>query len=90
MSPLQIALYAYAGMSLLTAGLFAWDKWRAGAQRRRVPERRLHLFELFGGFPGALLGMQLFRHKRRKPSYWSVTLGITALHLVVWIWLWRR
>lgn len=45
------------------------DKRSAIHGRRRTPEARLHLWELLGGWPGALLAMLLFRHKIRKPSY---------------------
>lgn len=75
-----VPLYAIA--SLLTLAVFGVDKRRARAGARRVPERTLHLLELCGGWPGALLGMQLFRHKRRKARYFLVTALIAAAHLV--------
>lgn len=76
----------YACASLLTLLAFASDKRRARRGARRVPEARLHLLEVLGGFPGALLAMGWVRHKRRKPSYWLVTLAIAAVHLAAW-WL---
>lgn len=76
---------AYAGASLVTFVLFAWDKNRAARQGRRVPESVLHTCELLGGWPGALLAMQAVKHKRRKPSYWLVTVAITVLHAAVWV-----
>jgi uncharacterized membrane protein YsdA (DUF1294 family) len=57
------------------------DKRAARLGRRRTPERTLHLLELIGGWPGALLAMKVFRHKTRKASYFLVT----ALIVVVWI-----
>ncbi|WP_286220601.1 cold shock and DUF1294 domain-containing protein [Marinobacter apostichopi] len=60
---------AYAAMSLLALIMYAIDKAAAVKGRRRVPENRLHLFELLGGWPGALIGQQLFRHKTRKGSF---------------------
>lgn len=60
---------AYAVMSLLALITYAIDKAAAVKGRRRVPENRLHLFELLGGWPGALIGQQLFRHKTRKKSF---------------------
>ena len=80
--PHVLAIYLVA--SLLTLGAFAFDKRRARLGRRRVPEATLHALELVGGWPGALVAMQLVRHKRRKPSYWLVTLAIAALHLAAW------
>lgn len=60
---------AYAGMSLLSLAMYALDKAAAVKGHRRVPENRLHLFELLCGWPGALIGQQLFRHKTRKRSF---------------------
>ncbi|MBW4934126.1 DUF1294 domain-containing protein [Marinobacter sp. F4206] len=60
---------AYAGMSLLALVTYGIDKAAAVKGHRRVPENRLHLFELLCGWPGALIAQQLFRHKTRKGSF---------------------
>lgn len=78
----------YLVMSLLVFLLYAIDKRAAGKGNRRIPERRLHGFELFCGWPGALVGQQLFRHKTRKLSFqigfWlCVMLNIGALGLLL-------
>lgn len=75
---------AYLGMSLLAFVLYAIDKGAAQKGDRRVPESRLHWFELLCGWPGAFMGQQLFRHKTRKGSFqfvfWlSVVLNLAAL-----------
>ena len=62
------------------------DKSAARAGRRRTPERTLHLLELAGGWPGALVGMFLFHHKIRKPSYFLVTAIIIAAWIAAAIW----
>lgn len=41
-------------MSLLTVAAYAWDKRQAVRGEWRIPESRLHLLELCGGWPGAL------------------------------------
>ncbi len=49
---------------------------------------RLHLLELLGGWPGAFLAQQVFRHKTRKLSFQLVFWGIVLLHQLFWIdWL---
>lgn len=45
------------------------DKWLAVKQNPRIPEAQLIAPTLFGGFPGILLGMALFRHKTKKRSF---------------------
>jgi uncharacterized membrane protein YsdA (DUF1294 family) len=88
------ALYvaiACAAMSLLAIALYGFDKRRAENGGRRVRERTLHLVELFGGWPGALIAMRLFRHKTRKLSFLLVTWTIAAAHLVgLWLLLRSR
>lgn len=88
-APLALAsLYAFVSLATLVA--FGVDKRRARLGARRVPERTLHLLEVAGGWPGALLGMQLFRHKRRKARYFVVTGVIALAHAGGWIaWLVR-
>ena len=36
---------------------------------RRTPENTLHLVAVFGGWPGALVAQDLFRHKSSKASF---------------------
>ncbi|WP_426110718.1 DUF1294 domain-containing protein [Pseudomonas sp. DSP3-2-2] len=75
----------YLGMSLLTFGLYWRDKRQARLDGWRTPEKVLHGAELLGGWPGALLAQQVFRHKTRKVSYQLVFWLIILLHQVVWI-----
>ena len=84
------AAAAYGVASLLALAAFAWDKAAAARGARRIPERNLHLLELLGGWPGAILGALLFRHKTRKGSYLAVTAMVVLLHLAGWWWFLRR
>ena len=79
----------YAVMSLITFAAYGIDKRRATRDKRRISERTLHLLELAGGWPGALAGQTLFRHKRRKPSYMVLFIGIILLHAAAWYLCWR-
>lgn len=89
MSSIQWAMVAALGVVNLLAFLaHGLDKRAAIRGHRRIPEARLHLLELLGGWPGALLAMTFFRHKTRKFSYllvlgaiilaWIVGIGVLA------------
>ena len=62
-------LFTYLGLSFAAFLAYAFDKSAAVAGNWRTPEQTLHLFSLFGGWPGALLAQQLLRHKTSKPSF---------------------
>ncbi len=70
-------LLAYALASVLALLLYGLDKRSALRGARRTPENSLHLVEALGGWPGALLAQQLFRHKTRKLAY-QLVLGHRA------------
>ncbi|KPZ15695.1 putative family protein [Pseudomonas syringae pv. viburni] len=60
----------------------------AGNGGQRTPENVLHTVELLGGWPGALLAQQVFRHKTRKVSFQVVFWLIVLVHQALWIdWL---
>ncbi|MDO7904136.1 DUF1294 domain-containing protein [Pseudomonas sp. K1(2024)] len=85
---LPLALYPLA--SLVCLALYWQDKRQARQLGRRIPEKVLHASELLGGWPGALVAQQLFRHKTRKVSYQVVFWGIVVVHQAVWadyLWL---
>ena len=79
-------LGGYAALSLLTFGVYAWDKLQAKRAGRRVPELRLHALSLAGGFAGAALAMVLVRHKTQKLVFQTmITLAVLA-HGAFWLW----
>ncbi|KOY02607.1 DUF1294 domain-containing protein [Pseudomonas nunensis] len=80
-----IALAAYGVVSLIAFFLYWSDKRKARADTWRTPENVLHAMELAGGWPGALLAQQVFRHKTRKVSFQLVFWLIVLLHQVFWI-----
>ena len=77
-------------MSVVAFVAYGIDKRRAARGERRIPEARLHGIELLGGWPGALLGARVFRHKTRKGSYRIVRGLIVVAHLVAWGWFLGR
>lgn len=80
-----VPLAIYLVMSLLAAFLYWRDKRQARADGWRTPEKFLHAVELLGGWPGALIAQQLFRHKTRKVSFQLVFWLIVLLHQVFWV-----
>lgn len=54
---------------------YGWDKRQATRGGKRISERRLHQLSLWGGWPGAWFGQQVFRHKTQKGSF------------LIWFWL---
>ncbi len=85
---LAVAGAWYALLSLVTLVAFAHDKRRAIKGRHRTAEKTLHLLELAGGWPGALLAMKLVRHKNAKAKFFLVTWAIALLHAGAWAALW--
>lgn len=83
--PLILGVLAawYLLSSIFTFAVFGHDKHSARRQRRRVPEKRLHLLELIGGFPGAWLAIMLFHHKSRKASFLAVSTFCSLANVVV-------
>ena len=65
--------------SILAFVLMGRDKWRAASHGWRIPEKTLFLSAALGGSLGAILGMQLFRHKTK---HWSFRLGMPAILIV--------
>lgn len=79
-------------LSALSYVLFAIDKRRAQSDAWRIPEATLHLCELAGGWPGAVLAQHYARHKSAKLSYRCVLWLIIAAHNYVaidWLLGWR-
>ena len=79
------ALGIYPVVSLIAFGLYGYDKKQARLQQQRTPEKLLHGVELLGGWPGALVAQQVFRHKTRKVSYQVVFWLIVLLHELYWM-----
>lgn len=56
-------------VNVLTLLVYGGDKLAAVKAWRRVPEVTLLAFGFVGGWPGAMLGQQLFRHKTQKQPF---------------------
>ena len=82
------ALYGAASIAAFAA--YGIDKAAARRQAHRISEQTLLILGLVGGWPGALVAQQLFRHKTRKRSFrrafWG-TVGVNVLALAAYVYL---
>ncbi|GEA04284.1 DNA-binding protein [Alteromonas sp. KUL17] len=78
-----IVSIVYGAVSLLTILFYGIDKSAAKKEKRRVSEAKLHILSLLGGWPGALLAQQIFKHKRSKSSFMRVYWVTVLVNLIL-------
>ncbi len=83
----QYIFYYLLAINLITFLVFVWDKQRAIYNQRRVPERVLWLLSLLGGSLGALIAVELAKHKRRKASFILILALIMLFQIIIAYWL---
>mgnify|MGYP000275623840 CR=1 FL=1 len=76
-------LLVVAVMSLICFLAYGWDKRQAGLGGWRVSEQSLHVMELLGGWPGALMGQRRFRHKTQKLRFRIIFWLMVSLHVSI-------
>lgn len=64
-APIWLAL----AINATTIVLYVIDKMAAINSRQRISENHLHLFSIFGGWPGAFLAQQACRHKIKDRAF---------------------
>ena len=79
-----IPFFSYWILSILTMFLYGTDKAHAATHRWRVPELYFHILEMMGGWPGALIAQNDFRHKTRPSAYLWILWGIITIHMMAW------
>lgn len=81
----------FTTLSVVTFLVFGFDKWRATGSKRRVSEFSLALLGAIGGWPGGLIGMNVFRHKTAKFTFkLKYSLALIPFAVEIWVWLhWR-
>lgn len=80
-----LALY-----NVVIIAVYGWDKLRAKRGGRRTPENTLLWLAACFGAAGALLAIQLFRHKSRKPRF---AVGVPVMLVAqggIILWGWSR
>ena len=81
----------YGAASVVAFVVYGADKSAARRAGPRVSERTLLALGLVGGWPGALVAQQVFRHKTRKRTFrrafWTtVLLNVVVLALLIaWV-----
>ena len=67
-----ILLASYCLFSGVAFFLYRADKSAAEQGRWRTPESTLHMIDLLGGWPGALVARRAFRHKTTKQPFRTI------------------
>ncbi|MBQ9270284.1 MAG: DUF1294 domain-containing protein [Oscillospiraceae bacterium] len=76
---MKLLIIYLAVVNIAAFMLMGIDKRRAKRGAWRIPERTLFLPAILGGSLGAILGMQVFRHKTRHRQF---TVGMPLILLV--------
>ncbi|WP_070988899.1 DUF1294 domain-containing protein [Halofilum ochraceum] len=85
-APLAVVGF-YALMSVVSFVMYALDKAAAKRGGWRTTEASLHLVELIGGWPGALVAQRVFRHKTRKQPFQFIFWSAVVANMVALAWL---
>jgi len=83
----QKLMSIYIGLSCLTFLSYAVDKSKAQHGAWRTQESTLHMLALIGGWPGAALAQQIFRHKSSKKNFRRVFWSTVMINLAFLLWL---
>lgn len=70
-------------INLLTFSIYGADKYAARKSWHRVPESTLLLLGFVGGWPGAICGQKLFRHKTQKQPFKKYFITSVILNIIV-------
>ena len=84
---IRVLLIALAAVNLLAFILYGIDKFKAKKGAWRIPEASLLLVAFLGGSLGALLGMELFRHKTKHAKFKVLVPLFLILHVVLAVYI---
>jgi uncharacterized membrane protein YsdA (DUF1294 family)/cold shock CspA family protein len=82
-SPLWFVIYGVASIACFTG--YALDKRAAEHHQWRVSETILLLVGLVGGWPGAIVAQELFRHKTKKPAFRTLFWMSVAINMAAFV-----
>ena len=86
---MKAILLILAVVNLFAFVLYGVDKAKAKRGAWRIPEATLLLIAALGGSAGALLGMELFRHKTKHWQFKILVPLFLILHIVLGIYIWK-
>lgn len=78
-------LGVYLVTSILSFIVYAVDKRAATSGGWRISESSLLALGIIGGWPGAIIAQQVFRHKTRKPEFRSAFWGTVILNALAFV-----
>ena len=70
-------------INIISLILYGIDKHKAKKNKYRISEFTLIIISYLGGAIGAILGMNLFHHKTKKPKF-KILIPIS---LMIWIYI---
>ena len=83
-------LLLLAAVNLLAFVLYGVDKLKAKKGAWRIPEATLLLVAFLGGSVGALLGMEVFRHKTKHAKFRILVPLFLILHIAMAVYMVKR
>ncbi|WP_372767421.1 DUF1294 domain-containing protein [Pseudoalteromonas sp.] len=72
-------------MSVFTFVVYGIDKYKAKRDKVRVPKSTLHIYSVIGGWPGAMIGQHVFRHKTVKKPFKRFFYGCIFVNLFCFV-----
>ena len=80
-------LLLLTAVNLVSFALYGLDKLKAKKGLWRIRESTLLLVAALGGSLGALLGMEVFRHKTKHWQFKVLVPVFLAVHIALAVWL---
>ncbi len=74
----NVIIYACV-INVIAFFMYGFDKQKAKCRQWRIPESTLLGVAVIGGSIGAFLGMQIFRHKTKKPKFY---IGVPVIFIL--------
>lgn len=87
MTYLYILLGLIFGVGLVAFAVYGVDKSRAKRHAWRIPEATLLTLSALGGCFGAILAMQVFRHKTKHWYFWAVNIIACVVYVALLVFI---